>query len=48
MHMHIIVFFFKYLQTVIKVSEIISIKKDKTAHLFPNAIMISATDKKVL
>lgn len=31
----------------IKVRDVISIKKDKTAHLFPNAIVISTADKKV-
>ena len=36
-----------YLQTVIKVSSITAIKKDKTAHLFPNAIMIFTADRKV-
>lgn len=32
---------------VINVRNVVSIKKDKTAHLFPNAIMISTDDKKV-
>ena len=32
---------------VIKVKDVVSIKKDKTAHLFPNAIVILTADKKV-
>ena len=35
------------LQMTIKVKDITAMKKEKTAHLFPNAIVISTAEKRV-